>query len=55
MRIVRKLLHPAAQLRRMHTQILRRLCIRHAQISDQAHRLKKSRLSMIHLQFHQNT
>src|SRR4051812_36247527 len=40
LRIVRQLLHPIAQLRRMHAQVLRRLHIRHASIFDQAHSLK---------------
>src|SRR5436305_15183133 len=40
LRIVSELLHPLAQLRHMHVQVLRRLNIRHASILDQAHRLK---------------
>src|SRR5215212_2384911 len=40
LRIVRQLLHPIAKLRRMHAQVLRRLCIGHASILDQAHSFK---------------
>src|SRR4051794_11220562 len=40
LRIVSELLHPLAQLRHMHVQVLRRLNIRHPSILDQAHRLK---------------
>ena len=51
LRIVRELLDPVAQLRRMHTQVLRGLPIRHAAILDQPNSLKlelacKLRLSM---------
>jgi hypothetical protein len=35
LRIVRLRLHPIAQLRRMHTKVLRRLHIRDAPIPDQ--------------------
>src|SRR3954469_8752395 len=51
LRIVRQLLHPIAQLRRMHAQVLRRLHIRHASIFDQAHSLKlelSRKLSPLH-------
>src|SRR3954447_18920445 len=40
LRIVGELLHPIAQLRHMHVQVLRCLNIRYAPILDQAHRLK---------------
>ena len=40
LRVVRKLLHPAAQLRLMHTKIDRCLCVGNASILDQAHSLK---------------
>src|SRR5215831_17631550 len=39
-RIVGKLLHPIAQLRHMHAQVLRSLHIGHASLLDQAHSLK---------------
>src|SRR5262245_54905329 len=39
-RIVGKLLHPIAQLRHMHAQVLRSLHIGHATLLDQAHSLK---------------
>src|SRR5437016_9774241 len=39
-RIVRELLHPIAQLRHMHAQVLRSLHIGHASLLDQAHSLK---------------
>lgn len=38
--IVGELLHPIAQLRHMHTQILRGLRIGHTAIPDRSHRLK---------------
>ena len=40
LRIIRKRLHPTAQLRLMHTQILRGLRIRNASLLDQPHSLK---------------
>jgi hypothetical protein len=40
LRIVGELLHPIAQLRGMHTNVLRCLRIRHAALLDQAHSLK---------------
>ena len=39
-RIVGELLHPVAQLRHMHAQVLRSLHIGHASLLDQAHSLK---------------
>src|SRR5207247_8427330 len=39
-RIVGELLHPIAQLRHMHAQVLRSLHIGHASLLDQAHSLK---------------
>jgi hypothetical protein len=39
-RIVGELLHPIAQLRHMHAQVLRNLHIGHASLLDQAHSLK---------------
>src|SRR5215471_15662459 len=39
-RILGELLHPIAQLRHMHAQVLRSLHIGHASILDQAHSLK---------------
>src|SRR5262244_3848324 len=39
-RIVGELLHPIAQLRHMHAEVLRCLNIGHASILDQAHSLK---------------
>src|ERR1700730_8698968 len=40
LRIIGELLHPIAQLRGMHTKVLRCLRIRHAALLDQAHSLK---------------
>src|SRR5437868_3772119 len=40
LRIVGELLHPIAQLRHMHAQVLRSLHIGHASFLDQAHSLK---------------
>src|SRR5215210_7510358 len=40
LRIAGKLLHPIAQLRHVHAQVLRRLHVGDAAILDQAHRLK---------------
>src|SRR6266849_4297113 len=40
LRIIRQRLHPVAQLRRMDTQVLRGLHIRHAAFLDQPHSLK---------------
>src|SRR6266480_4250404 len=40
LRIVGELLHPIAQLRHMHAQVLRSLHIGHASLLDQAHSLK---------------
>src|SRR5262249_38824678 len=39
-RIVGELLHPIAQLRHMHAEVLRSLHIGHASLLDQAHSLK---------------
>src|SRR5215831_4441238 len=50
-RIVGKLLHPIAQLRHMHAQVLRSLHIGHASLLDQAHSLKLElacKLSSLH-------
>ena len=60
LRVVRKRLHPVAQLCRMNLQVFGGLRIRHPAILDQPHRLKlelsrKSSLSMTHLQSHKNT
>src|SRR5580700_4040092 len=40
LRIIGELLHPIAQLRGMHTKVLRCLRIRHAALLDQANSLK---------------
>ena len=40
LRIVRKRLHPIAQLRRMHLQVFGRLRVRDPAIPDQPHSLK---------------
>ena len=40
LRIVRKLPHPIAQLRRMNSQVFRRLRILHATLLDKPHGLK---------------
>src|SRR5580704_7463713 len=40
LRIIGKRLHPTAQLRLMHTEIVRGLGIRHAPLFDQPHRFK---------------
>src|SRR3982074_3008191 len=40
LRIVRNLLHPIAQLRRMNTKVFRGPGIRHATVLDQSNRLK---------------
>src|SRR5262249_34461835 len=49
--ILDELLHPIAQLRRMHTKVLRRLGIGHAPFLDQSHSLKLElarKLSSLH-------
>jgi hypothetical protein len=43
LRIIRKRLHPTAQLGLMHTEILRSLRIRHTPLLDQPHCLKRKR------------
>src|SRR5947208_9542037 len=60
LRIVGELLHPIAQLRHMHVQVLRSLHIGHASLLDQAHSLKlelAGKLPSLHdpPPLHQNT
>jgi hypothetical protein len=60
LRIIRKLLHPTPQLRRMNTKVFRRLRIRHAALLNQPdcsslNSRVNCLLVMTHLLFHKTT